>query len=128
MKMNAEHLVPLSTQVLAVLNELYPLTGRYELLFPSRDNPAKCISTNTILYAMYRLGYHRTATPHGLRATAATILSEMEFKPDVIERQLAHAERNQTRAAYLRAEYLQERRHMMQAWSVFVAGLTGGKP
>jgi integrase len=75
---------------------------------------------------MYRMGYHQQATVHGVRATASTILHEMAFRPDVIERQLAHAERNQTRAAYHRSEYLEERRHMMQAWGVYVEGLTGG--
>jgi integrase len=128
MKMGSEHVVPLSDQTIAVLDELHPLTGSYELLFPNRDNPAKCMSENTLLSALFRLGYHQRATVHGVRATASTILQELGFKPDLIERQLAHAERNQTRAAHLRAEYLEERRQMMQTWGVYVEGLVGGKP
>jgi integrase len=127
MKMNAEHIVPLSSHAIALLDDLHALTGRYELLFPNRDNPTKPMNTNTLLYALYRLGYYQQATIHGFRATAATILSEMGFRPDVIERQLGHAERNQIRAAYQRSPYLEERRHMMQAWSVYVDGLVTGR-
>jgi integrase len=115
MKMGSEHLVPLSRQVLAVLDELDRFTGRYELLLPNQSNPTKAMSHNTLLHAMYRLGYHGTVTPHGLRATAGSILSEMGYPPHIIQVQLSHAERDQTRTAYLRAEYLEERRHMMQA-------------
>jgi integrase len=75
------------------------------------------------LYAMYRMGYHSKATVHGFRATASTILNEMGFRPDVIERQLAHAERNKVRAAYHRSEYLDERCKMMQVWADFVDSL-----
>jgi integrase len=127
MKMNAEHIVPLSHQALAILDELHPLTGRYDLLFPNQSDPSQPMSKNTLLYAMYRLGYHQRVTVHGLRATAATILSEMDFRPDIIERQLSHSERNQTRAAYQRSQYLEERRRMMAAWADYLEGL-GGKP
>ena len=127
MKMGTEHVVPMSRQALAVLDELRPLTGSFELLFPNRDNPAKCMSENTLLYGMYALGYHSRATPHGLRATASTILHEMGFRPDVIERQLSHSERSPVRAAYHRSEYLQEPRQLMQTWADFVESL-GGKP
>jgi integrase len=75
------------------------------------------MSENTILYALYRMGYHSRATGHGFRSTASTILNEVGFAPDVIERQLAHVERNKVRAAYNRAQYLPERTKMMQQWA-----------
>jgi integrase len=119
MKMKAPHVVPLSRQVLALLEELRPLTGRYALLFPGRE-PSKPISNNTMLFAMYRMGYHGKATVHGFRATASTILNESGFHGDAIERQLAHKEQNETRAAYHRAEYVEERTRMMQWWADFI--------
>lgn len=126
MKMSAEHMVPLSSQAVAVLQELEPLTGRGPLVFPSRSKPSKPMSENTLLYAMYRMGYHGRATVHGFRATASTILNEQGWRPDVIERQLAHAERNRVRAAYNRADYLPERRKMMQHWADYLDGLKRG--
>ncbi|HKH21434.1 MAG TPA: site-specific integrase, partial [Gammaproteobacteria bacterium] len=123
MKITAEHIVPLSRQAIALLDELRPLTGSYDLVFPNQNNLSKPMSENTLLYAMYRMGYHQRATVHGVRATASTILNEMGFRPDVIERQLAHAERNKVRAAYHRSEYLDERCKMMQVWADFVDSL-----
>ncbi len=127
MKMRSEHIVPLSQQALATLDELKPLSGHRELLFPSEKTWKKPISENTMLYAMYRMGYHGTATVHGFRATASTILNESGFKSDVIERQLAHAERNKVRAAYNRSEYLEERKKMMQWWADFLEGIKNNK-
>ena len=123
MKMGLEHIVPLSNQALDLLKELQPLTGRYQHLFPNQSNPNKPMSENTLLYAMYRMGYHSRATAHGFRATASTILNEQGWPPDVIERQLAHVERNRVRAAYNRASYLPDRRKMMQAWADYLDGL-----
>jgi integrase len=81
-----------------------------------------------VLFALYRMGYRGRATGHGFRATASTILNEHGFRPDVIERQLAHAERNKIRAAYHRSEYLPDRRKMMQHWADFLdAQRTDGK-
>lgn len=114
MKMRSEHLVPLSRQALAVLEELRLLTGHAELLFPSQTTNQKPISENTLGYAMGRMGYKDIATPHGFRALASTVLNEEGFDPDVIERQLAHVERNKVRAAYHRAEYLDDRRKLLQ--------------
>ncbi|MDQ3797601.1 MAG: site-specific integrase, partial [Pseudomonadota bacterium] len=126
MKMGTEHIVPLSRQAVAVIEELRPITGRYELLFPNRNSLNKPMSENALIYAMYRMGYHSKATVHGFRATASTILHELGFWPDVIERQLAHAERNSFRAAYRRSEYLEERRRMMQAWADYLDTLATG--
>ena len=83
------------------------------------------MSNNTMLYALYRLGYHSRATVHGFRATASTALNEMGFRADVIERQLAHQENN-VRAAYNRARRLDERRQMVQAWADYLDGLRAG--
>lgn len=120
MKMREEHIVPLSSQAVALLCQLKAINGDSSFVFPSASGRGKCISENTLLYALYRLGYHSRATGHGFRATASTILNEMGFHADWIERQLAHAERNKVRAAYNRAQYLSERRQMMQIWSDFL--------
>lgn len=126
MKMRTAHVVPLSRQAIEALEELHPLTGSSRYLFPNQSDHAKPMSENTLLYAMYRMGYHSRATAHGFRATASTILNEQGWRPDVIERQLAHAERNRVRAAYHRSEYLEERRRMMQHWADFLDGLAAG--
>ena len=120
MKMRDPHIVPLSTQVIAILKELRLITGFTEHLFPNRNKPLTYISENTMLYAIYRMGYHSRTTTHGFRATASTILNEHSFTPDVIERQLAHAERNKVRASYNHAQYLPERKKMMQWWGDYI--------
>jgi integrase len=120
MKMGEGHIVPLSRQALEALSELKTLTGTSRLLFPNERKPNAPMSENTILFALYRLGYHSKATGHGFRSSASTLLNELGFDPDVIERQLAHRERNKVRAAYHRAEYLAERREMMQKWADYV--------
>lgn len=119
MKMRAKHIVPLSTQTLALLEELKPLSGSSRYLLPGR-NAAKPISNNTMLFALYRLGYKGKMSGHGFRAVASTALNESGFRPDVIERQLAHCERNAVRGAYNRAEYLPERKRMLQWWADYV--------
>jgi integrase len=126
MKMKREHLVPLAPQAVAVLRELRQLPGTEasRFLFPSPSREG-CMSNNTMLYALYRMGYHGRATVHGFRAMASTALNEMGFRPDVIERQLAHEERNSVRAAYNRAEYLAERRTMMIQWADYLDVLAG---
>lgn len=120
MKMNELHLVPLSNQAMGVLRDLQKLSGHRPLIFPNSHNPATFMSENTMLYALYRMGYHSRATGHGFRSTASTILNEHGFHADVIERQLAHCERNKVRAAYNHAQYLPERRKMMQWWADYI--------
>jgi integrase len=121
MKMKMAHTVPLSTQAVAVLHRINILFGDNGFIFPGiRSATNKQLSENTLLYAMYRMGYHGTATVHGFRALFSTITNEAGFNPDAIERQLAHRERNQVRAAYHRSEYLDERRKMMQAWGNYL--------
>jgi integrase len=125
MKMKSEHVVPLTKQSLAVLSELKDLSGSSRFVFPGR-NRDKPISNNTMLYALYRLGYKGKMTGHGFRAVVSTVLNEAGFKPDVIERQLAHCERNQVRGAYNRAEYLPERTRMMQHWADYLDMVEAG--
>lgn len=125
MKMKAEHVVPLSSQSLAILEELKAICCGSRFVFPGR-NRDKPISNNTILFALYRLGYKGKMTGHGFRAVASTALNEMGFRPDVIERQLAHCERNEVRGAYNRAEYIKDRRAMMQSWSDYLAAVAAG--
>lgn len=120
MKMRSDHLVPLSRQAVKILREMHRHSGRGSLVFPSQSTPNKPMSQNTLIYALYRMGYHSRATVHGFRATASTILNEQGWRSDVIERQLAHTERNKVRAVYNRAEYLAERREMMQAWADYL--------
>jgi integrase len=118
MKMRHPHIVPLSTQASAVLRELEPLSGNGKYLFPSERGRTRPMSDNTVNAALRRLGYRKEEmTGHGFRGTATTLLNEQGWNPDVIERQLAHSERNKVRAAYNFAEYLPERRRMMQAWA-----------
>jgi integrase len=123
MKMKEEHIVPISRQVVALLRELQNHTGNRQHLFPNQHKPASYMSENTMLYALYRMGYHSRTTGHGFRSTASTILNENGFMPDVIERQLAHSERNKVRAAYNHAQYLPERRKMMQWWADYIDGI-----
>jgi integrase len=127
MKMGEPHLVPLSTQAITLLEELHKHTGEGRLLFPSLRSKARPISDNTLNAALRRLGYSGDEqTAHGFRSIASTRLNELGFAPDVIELQLAHAERNKVRAAYNRAERLAERRKMMQAWADYLDGLREG--
>jgi integrase len=131
MKMKQEHLVPLSRQAIAVLDELRSLNGTYRYAFAGR-NSRQCMSNNTLLYALYRLGYRSRMTGHGFRSVASTILNEARkqtgerlFHEDWIERQLAHGEQNKVRGAYNRAEHLPERRDMMQWWADYLDRLRG---
>ena len=127
MKMREVHIVPLSKQAVAILRDLYPLTEHSRYLFPGARDIKRPMSENTVNAALRRLGYDgETMCGHGFRAMASTRLNEMGWSPDVIERQLAHAERNKVRAAYNRASYMAERRKMMQAWADYLDGLRVG--
>jgi len=126
MKMRASHIVPLSTQAVAILRELEPLTGRGQYLFPSL-RPKRPMSENAITVALRALGYDgQTMTGHGFRSTASTLLHEQGYPSDVIERQLAHKESNAVKDAYNRAQHLPERIRMMQAWADYLDGLRIG--
>jgi len=119
MKMKQAHIVPLSRQAVEILRELRAIGGDGRYVLPGR-NPDKPISNNTLLFALYRLGYKGKMTGHGFRAVASSALNEAGFRADVIERQLAHKEPNKVRGAYDRAEHLPERRKMMQQWADMV--------
>ena len=128
-KMNDLHIVPLATQTIKLLEELKKLTGEGKFLFPSeRRRHHLRMNENAINYTIHKMGYKGKMVGHAFRALASTTLNEMGFPPDVIERQLAHAERNQVRAAYNHAEYLPQRREMMQKWGDFIEGQTARKP
>ena len=117
MKMRKEHLVPLSKQTKAMFKELKELAGGNEWVLPGVSG-YKPISENTLIYGLYRAGYHSRASVHGFRGTASTILNESGlWRPDAIERQLAHVPANEVRSAYNSAMYLEERKKLMQWYS-----------
>ena len=117
MKMRERHIVPLSTQAVALLQQLRSIARKSRYVFPSLQSRDRPMSVNTVNGALRRLGYARDEmTAHGFRVMACTCLNELGWHPDLIELQLAHAERNNVRAAYNRAERLADRRKMMQAW------------
>ena len=121
MKMRQMHVVPLSRQAVEILRELHAVTGHSKYVFPNRYNPEKPMLNSSPVLALRNMGYGKDQmTMHGFRAMASTILHEQGYNRDWIERQLAHAERNGVRASYNHAEYLPERRKMMQAWSDYL--------
>lgn len=126
MKMRTEHRIPLSTQALEVLRSMQPINGHRDLVFASPSYPSKSLSENTLNAAIKRMGF--VATAHGFRSLFSTVANECGWDVDVIERQLAHAERNQVRAAYNRSTYLAERTKLMQWWADYLQGQqTGAK-
>lgn len=135
MKMREQHIVPLSNQAIEILRELEPLTNRGiaakpnapRYVFPSARTRERAMSENAVLAALRRMGYAKEEmTGHGFRSMASTVLHERGWNHQVIERQLAHAERNAVSAAYNFAEHLPERRKMMQAWADYLNGLRAG--
>ena len=127
MKMKAPHLVPLSRQALEVLARQRAISGGRELVFPSPYYPGKTLSENTLNSALARMGYKGSHSAHGFRALFSTVGNECGHDPDMIERQLAHVERNEVRAAYHRSTYLQGRAALMQWWGDYLDGRKGGK-
>ena len=121
MKMREQHIVPLSRQACEILKEISPLTSDGKYVFPSVRSNERPMSENTVNAALRRLGYEKDEmTGHGFRSIASTLLHEHGWPSAVIERQLAHGERNKVKAAYNYAEYLTERRKMMQAWADYL--------
>jgi integrase len=126
-KTNVLHIVPLSTQAIAILEAIKPLTGSGRYVFPSSRGDGRPMSDGTVRTALRTLGYDKDSmSAHGFRTTASTLLNEQGWSPDAIERQLCHMPRDQVRAAYNRAQYLDERRRMMQAWADYLDGLKNG--
>lgn len=126
MKMEQPHIVPLSRQVLALLEELRPITGHKQYVFHSYRTH-KPISENTLIYALYRLGYQSHMTVHGFRGVFATELYEQGYMGEAIERQLAHSESNQVKAAYNHAQHLEYRKKMMQEWADYLDSIRLGQ-
>jgi integrase len=120
MKMDTPHIVPLSRQSVDVLRALKLLTGNGKFVFPGAHDKNKPMSNNTILFALYRLGYKGRMTGHGFRGLASTILHENDFTDEHIELQLAHLKRNKVAAAYNHARYLSQRASMMQWWADYL--------
>jgi integrase len=128
MKMAEYHVVPLSKQAVAILKDLQPVTGSEGFVFPGVNEPNRPMSETCLTVALRRMGYTgEQMTWHGFRAMASTLLNEQGWHPDLIELQLAHRERNKVRAAYNRAQRLEERRKMMQAWADYLDGLKAAK-
>ena len=128
MKMKQAHIVPLPPQALHVLDELKPLTGHSIYVFPCHRSPLRCMSDNAINAALRRMGFEKSeVTAHGFRATARTMLHEiLDFSPDAIEAQLAHAVPDRLGMAYNRTQHLAERKKMMQVWADYLDGLKAG--
>jgi integrase len=126
MKMSELHVVPLSRQAIALLRELQELTGGETYLFPTQGTKSQTMPVATLRNAVMKLGYAEKFSPHGARGTFSTMCNEAGYRPDVIERQLAHAERDKVRASYNQAEYMQERTIMMQAWANTLDSLQQG--
>jgi len=118
MKAREPHTIPLSSQAIEVIRALQPLTGHLPTLFPSRNRDGGIISENTVLKVIERIGYKGRMTGHGFRSIASTYLNNLgTIRPDMIEAQLAHGDRNEVRAAYNRADYMEYRKAMMQFWA-----------
>lgn len=126
MKMRRTHLVPLPRQAVVLLRELQRISGAGEILFPNSRRPTAAMSATTVNRALEHMGYASgTWTGHDFRATASTLLHEQGYRSELIEIQLAHVEKSKTKAAYNHAQYLAERRQMMQAWADWVDSVQG---
>jgi len=126
MKMNLPHIIPLARQSVEILKSLYKFTGGHKFLFPGQRGNERPMSDAAVNAALRYLGYSgKEITGHGFRSMASTILNEKGYNRDWIERQLAHVEQNNVRAAYNYAEYLPERRKMMQDWADFLDSIRG---
>lgn len=123
MKMRKTHLVPLSRQAVSVLRRLRQLNAISPFLFPANTKRG-VISENTLLFALYRMGYKGRATVHGFRSLASTLLNEAQFNRDWIEMQLAHAD-NSVRGVYNAAQWLPGRRKMLQWWADYIENCRG---
>ncbi len=126
-KTETEQIVPLSRQAIEVLEDVKRLTGNSRYVFPSLRSDKRPMSNNTVRLALRAMDYDKeTMSAHGFRTTASTLLNEQGWSPDAIERQLAHTSRNKVRAAYNRAQYLEERKKMMQSWADYLDSLKAG--
>lgn len=126
MKMRRPHVVPLSSQVKALLEEIHQLTGRGKYVFPGRNDAGKPMSEASINQVIKRIGYDGKATGHGFRHTMSTILHEQGYNTAWIETQLAHVDKNSIRGTYNHAQYLDGRREMLQWYADYMEALANG--
>lgn len=117
MKMKREHVIPLTDKTLDILARIKPLSGHKDFIFPSHNDPLTHTNPSTVNMAIKRMGYKDKLVGHGLRSLASTTLNEQGFDPDVIEAALAHADKNEVRRVYNRADYLERRSTLMYWWS-----------
>lgn len=115
-----DHRIDLPNQVIALLKELYPITGYSKYLFPSRSNPKKTMSKETVNRVLQKMGYKGQMSSHGFRSLAASTLEEIGYRREVIDRQLAHMEKNKIQKAYFRATFQEERKELLQAWANYI--------
>jgi integrase len=120
------HAVPLCAQAVAILRDLYPVTGQGEFVFPNRNSTGRVISENTVLKIIETIGYKGKMTGHGFRSLARSILGDMGHRWEVLEAMLSHALVNQTAAAYVRTTYFEERRGIMQQWADYLDKVEAG--
>jgi integrase len=125
-KKHKPHIVPLSDQTMIVLNQIREISGDNTLMFPGERGEGKTMSSNTMLFALYRMGYHRRMTGHGFRGVASTILHERGYNHEHLELQLAHTKANAVSAAYDHSIHLQARTKMMQDWADYLDALNNG--
>lgn len=123
MKKKRAHLVPISSKVKEILDYMQPLSGDSKYVFPSPRTKSRPVGEQTLNPALHRLGFKNIQTFHGFRHTASTMLNEMGFMGDIIEKQLAHEETNKVRGAYNKAQYIEQRKEMMQEWAKFLDAL-----
>ena len=123
MKMRRPHIVPLSTQVIALFKQLKPISGHYPYIFIGRNNRSKPISKESVTQVIELLGYKGRATGHGFRHTMSTILHEKGFNSVWIEMQLAHVDKNTIRGTYNHSLYIDNRRKMMQEYANYLQTL-----
>lgn len=120
MKAKREHIVPLSTQALEILEVMKPISAHREHVFPSRNDPKQPMNSQTANAALKRIGYGGKLVAHGLRSIASTALNEHGFNADIIESALAHTDKNEVRRAYNRSTYIPQRVKLMDWWGQFV--------
>lgn len=127
MKKKRTHTIPLTDSLMEILEEMKPISGHREFLFPGNRTPKKHANPSTANMALKRMGYGGILVAHGLRSIASTALNENGFDPDVIESALAHASKNEVRAAYNRSEYLEKRTFLMTWWSNYIKAAERGE-
>ncbi|WP_338121843.1 integrase domain-containing protein [Pantoea ananatis] len=120
MKAKREHVVPLSSQALEILEIMKPISSHRDYIFPSRHNPKRPMNSQTANAALKRIGYSGKLVAHGLRSIASTVLNEEGFNSDVIEAALAHSDKNEVRKAYNRSTYIEKRKELMNWWGIKV--------